>query len=161
MSQANVTVVGSNQILMLSNNKASTFIKRAEITSPDNVHRLDVTSKELAILKKLPTIPSGTWFEYQIEGNKYRRKIKLSWYNNITKKYIFVAHGGMQTVNMSARTLARDIHRGNAKIIGYTGSPYSNRILGLIYNKVRLATGVVYANKHAFISSILPHQQKS
>ena len=106
--------------------------KQPEITTQDNTQLLDITSEELAILNKLTATPSGTWFEYKINGGNKRRQIKFSWYRPTIRSYIFVGPNGMQIATLSERTLAHDIYIGNARILERTSASFINRILNTI-----------------------------
>jgi len=106
--------------------------KQPEITTQDNTQQLEITNEELAILNKLAATPSGTWFEYKINGYYKMRQIKLSWYSPTIRSYIFVGPNGMQIVTLSERTLAHDIYIGNARILEGTSASFISRILNTI-----------------------------
>jgi len=119
-------------------------LKQSETISQDNIQPLDISSEELAILNKLTATPSGTWFEYKINGCNKRRQIKLSWYSPTIRQYIFVGPNGMQIASLSERTLAHDLYTGSARILEHTSTPFISRVLNTILRKLKQATGVTH-----------------
>jgi len=109
------------------------------ITTPtaSSPKQLDIAREELAILNKLTATPSGTWFEYKINGCNKRRQIKFSWYSPTIRSYIFVGPNGMQIATLSERTLAHDIYIGNARILERTSASFISRILNTIHKTLK------------------------
>jgi hypothetical protein len=76
-----------------------------------------LTPEEQPILERLRTIPFGTWFEFVTnqQGDTVRRK--LSWFSTVTGRCLFVNQRGVRVEEKTLETLARDIARGNAKVV--------------------------------------------
>ncbi len=98
---------------------------------------LSFTDKELEMLQKLETIKCGTWFEYLIKGHKSKRRIKLSWYSPVTKKYMFVDYNGIQAMVISAHSLVQDLCEGKARILGRTQIPFVSQAYRVIKDKLQ------------------------
>lgn len=98
---------------------------------------LAFTDKELEMLQKLETIKCGTWFEYLIKGRRGKRRIKLSWYSPVTKKYMFVDHNGIQAMIISAHALVQDLCEENARILGCTQILFVSQAYRAIKDKLQ------------------------
>ncbi len=98
---------------------------------------LTFSDEELEMLQTLENTKCGTWFEYLINGRKGKRRVKLSWYSPVTKKYMFVDHNGIQATVMSAHVLVQDLCSGNARILGRTQIPFVSQAYRVIKDKLQ------------------------
>lgn len=79
--------------------------------------RLPVGPREQAMIDRIKQMPFGTWFEFTInqQGEKARRK--LCWFSPVTGRCLFLNARGARAEERMIDQLARDLLRGNAKVV--------------------------------------------
>ncbi|MEO8672213.1 MAG: DUF1631 domain-containing protein [Tahibacter sp.] len=76
-----------------------------------------MNAEERQTLERLKTLPFGTWMEFVTnqQGDMVRRK--LSWFSTLTGRCLFVNQRGARADERSMEQLARDLVRGQARIV--------------------------------------------
>ncbi|MGE4071982.1 MAG: DUF1631 family protein [Lysobacterales bacterium] len=95
-----------------------------------NLHkseRLPIGPKEQAMIDRIRQLPFGTWFEFTLnqQGEKVRRK--LCWFSPVTGRCLFLNARGIRAEEKMIDALARDVLRGNAKVIDDTRESFIDR----------------------------------
>ena len=90
-----------------------------------------LNDEERAIVEKLKSLAFGTWFELEDDDGRPHR-LKLSWFSPVTQKYMFVDKSGVQALVTPVEVLARQIHRGKAKILKAPKLPFMDRAMEAI-----------------------------
>ncbi|MGA9828811.1 MAG: DUF1631 domain-containing protein [Rhodanobacteraceae bacterium] len=82
-----------------------------------SVKSSDLNEQELAMLAHLKTLPFGTWFEFVTnqQGDAVRRK--LAWYSTMTGRCLFVNQRGARVDDKQLPQLARDLVRGEVRLV--------------------------------------------
>ncbi|MGA9422719.1 MAG: DUF1631 domain-containing protein [Rhodanobacteraceae bacterium] len=82
-----------------------------------SVKSSDLSEQELAMLAHLRTLPFGTWFEFVTnqQGDAVRRK--LAWYSTMTGRCLFVNQRGARVDDKQLPQLARDLVRGEVRLV--------------------------------------------
>jgi hypothetical protein len=76
-----------------------------------------LTTAEQACFDQIRHLPFGTWFEFvsNQQGDVVRRR--LSWYSTVTGHCLFVNHRGQRIGEYSLNWLAREMQRGNLRVV--------------------------------------------
>jgi hypothetical protein len=82
---------------------------------------LDDSGRDL--LKRLPTLPSGTWVVFKSDSGA-EQPVKLSWFNDRTKRFLFVDQAGAKALVVPLRKLAGQIDSGQARVLLATSESY-------------------------------------
>lgn len=79
--------------------------------------RIPVGPKEQAMIDRIRQLPFGTWFEFTLnqQGEKVRRK--LCWFSPVTGRCLFLNARGVRAEEKMVDVLARDVLRGNARVV--------------------------------------------
>jgi hypothetical protein len=104
----------------------------------------------LAIVDELRGIKLGSSFEFTESGGKKKIRAKLSWYSPKTSYYIFVNQTGIQVAVKSLRTLAKEIRKGETRIVQVARKPLMDRALESINALLRSPEDVdlAWAKQH-------------
>jgi hypothetical protein len=97
------------------------------LRSLHKTERLPVGPKEQAMIDRIRQLPFGTWFEFTLnqQGEKVRRK--LCWFSPVTGRCLFLNARGVRAEEKMIDALARDVLRGNAKVIDDTRESFIDR----------------------------------
>lgn len=88
----------------------------------------------LAIIEQLKSIKLGAWFEFTDTQRDGKIRGKLSWYSPKTSYYIFVNQAGIQLAVKSLRTLAKEMQKGETRIVPPARKPLMDRALETIHS---------------------------
>lgn len=79
-----------------------------------------MSPEEQRMVEKIKHLPFGSWIEFtrNQQGDMVRRK--LSWYSPVTGRCLFVNARGAKVEDRTINSLARDLARGNARIVVQT-----------------------------------------
>jgi hypothetical protein len=74
-------------------------------------------AEEQAMIERIKTLPFGTWVEFVVnqQGDLARRR--LSWFSPLTGRCLFVNQRGQKVDERSLVSFARELVRGNARVI--------------------------------------------
>ncbi|HEB95472.1 MAG TPA: DUF1631 domain-containing protein [Sedimenticola thiotaurini] len=98
-----------------------------------------LNAEERAIVEQLGDVTFGTWFELE-DDKGVPHRLKLSWFSPVTQKYMFVDKSGIQALVTPIEVLARQMHRGKARILTQPKLPFVDRALEAIQNMLRLGS---------------------
>lgn len=78
---------------------------------------LPLGPREAEMAERIKHLPFGTWFEFTVnqQGDKSRRK--LCWYSPVTGRCLFVNVRGAKAQERTIDDLARDLVRGNVRLL--------------------------------------------
>jgi len=78
---------------------------------------LPLGPRETEMVERIKRLPFGTWFEFTLnqQGDKARRK--LCWFSPVTGHCLFVNVRGARAQERSIENLARDLVRGNVRVV--------------------------------------------
>lgn len=111
---------------------------RADIEAHGGPHQAEEGGKEnKEIVDQLKAVELGTWFEFYKASRKITERGKLAWINQNTSNYMFVNQGGRQVAVRSLYNLAKEIHRGDVKILTIEKAPFISRALNTIHSKLK------------------------
>ncbi|MFI4968591.1 MAG: DUF1631 domain-containing protein [Lysobacterales bacterium] len=79
--------------------------------------KVPLSAAETEALEKLRKLPFGSWFDFVTnqQGTAVRRK--LAWYSTMTGHCLFVNQRGARVDDMTLEQLARDMVRGQARVV--------------------------------------------
>lgn len=100
-----------------------------------------LSTEEQQMMQELRKIKFGTWFEL-LDDSQTSRRLKLSWFSPITRKYMFVDRFGMQAYITPAESLATQLCSGKARIIKGNDMPFVSRALKTIHNILKKTIGI-------------------
>jgi hypothetical protein len=86
-------------------------------TAPDGEKVAPLKPEEAERLEQIRALPFGTWFEFTTnqQGDRVRRR--LSWFSTVTGHCLFVNHRGQRVGEYSLNWLARELTRGNVRVV--------------------------------------------
>ena len=98
--------------------------------------RLPLSPKEQAMVERLHEVKFGTLFELTPEGADSKQRLRLSWYNPTTSRYLFVNQDGGTAAVKDLATLAAELASGDARILTLPGQAFVERALHAIRDKL-------------------------
>lgn len=89
--------------------------------------RMPVGPQEQAMIDRIRHLPFGTWFEFTVnqQGDKVRRK--LCWFSPVTGRCLFLNSRGVSAEEKHVDALARDVLRGNVRVIDESHDSFIDR----------------------------------
>lgn len=81
---------------------------------------LPIGPRELEMIERIRHLPFGTWFEFTLNQQGDRARRKLCWFSTVTGRCLFVNARGQKAQERTLEELARDLVRGNAKVVDDT-----------------------------------------
>jgi len=66
---------------------------------------------------RVKRMPYGTWFDFTINQQGDRARRRMSWYSTVTDHCLFVNHRGQRAGDYTLSWLARELERGNVKLV--------------------------------------------
>jgi hypothetical protein len=107
-------------------------VEPSQASEPPFVKQAD--PELLALIEQLKNIKLGAWFEFTDAEKNAKVRGKLSWYSPKTSFYIFVNQAGIQLAVKSLRTLAKEIQKGETRIVPPARKPLMDRALETIHS---------------------------
>lgn len=100
-----------------------------------------LTTEEQRMLERLKTVPFGTWFEFvqNQQGAVVRRK--LAWFSPLTGRCLFVNQRGQRSDERNLEQLARDVVRGQARLVVTQQDSLIDRAWGAIVGALKQFSG--------------------
>jgi hypothetical protein len=100
-----------------------------------------LTTEEQRMLERLKTVPFGTWFEFvqNQQGAVVRRK--LAWFSPLTGRCLFVNQRGQRSDERSLEQLARDVVRGQVRLVTATQDSLIDRAWNAIVGALKQFSG--------------------
>ena len=81
-----------------------------------DVH-LPLGPREAEMADRIKRLPFGTWFEFTLNQQGEKAKRKLCWYSPVTGRCLFVNVRGAKAQERTIDDLARDLVRGNVRVL--------------------------------------------
>ncbi|HWS25154.1 MAG TPA: DUF1631 family protein, partial [Xanthomonadales bacterium] len=81
-----------------------------------DVH-LPLGPREAEMAERIKHLPFGTWFEFSVNQQGDKSKRKLCWYSPVTGRCLFVNVRGAKAQERTIDDLARDLVRGNVRLL--------------------------------------------
>ena len=100
-----------------------------------------LNAEEQRMLERLKSIPFGSWFEFQRnqQGDIVRRK--LAWFSPVTGRCLFVNQRGQRAEERTLARLARDMVRGQIRLVVETQTSLVDRAWSSIVETLKKFTG--------------------
>jgi hypothetical protein len=76
-----------------------------------------LNAAESAMLERMRSIPFGTWFDFIHNQQGATTRRKLAWFSTVTGRCLFVNQRGMRSEDKSLEQLARDLVRGQVRMV--------------------------------------------
>ena len=73
--------------------------------------------EEQSCYERIRHLPFGSWFEFVTNQQGEVARRRLSWYSTVTGHCLFVNHRGQRIGEYSLNWLAREMHRGNLRVV--------------------------------------------
>jgi hypothetical protein len=89
----------------------------SEVTGPGGEKLAPLDGPEKACYDQIRHLPFGTWFDFVINQQGELARRRMSWYSTVTGHCLFVNHRGQRIGEYSLTWLAREMNRGNLKIV--------------------------------------------
>ena len=117
--------------------------------APDGEKLAPLKPEEAAHLEEIRALPFGTWFEFVTnqQGDRVRRR--MSWYSTVTGHCLFVNHRGQRIGEYSLNWLARELHRGNVRVVHASQGSLIDRAWENIVGALRSFGSRGHGTRHA------------
>jgi len=96
-----------------------------------------ITAEEQVIIDDLRKLNFGTLFDFVINPAGDTRRLKLSWFSQVTSNYMFVDQTGVKAAVHNIRELARAVREGNARVVEEHNKPFFEWALESIRNMLK------------------------
>jgi len=103
--------------------------------------RIELNAAEQAELERIEKLPLGTWFEFKINQQEVIERRRLSWFSTVTGYCLFLNHRGQRVGEYSLNWLAREVARGNVRIVMEPPGTVVDRAWGAIVRALRSFSG--------------------
>ncbi len=102
---------------------------------------IPLDAEEQSALERIKHLPYGTWFEFTInqQGDKSRRR--MSWFSPTTGHTLFVNHRGQRIGEYPLVWLARELKRGNVRVIETSSDSMIDRAWSAILGALKTFSG--------------------
>ena len=102
-------------------------------------------AREQACFEQLKQVPFGSWFEFTTnqQGDRVRRR--LSWFSPVTGHALFVNHRGQRVGDFTLDGLARQMAKGQVKLVESERGTLIDRAWGAVVTALRSFAGRVPA----------------
>jgi hypothetical protein len=104
-------------------------------TEPVRDGRAPFSPEQRAMAERLEEVKFGTLFELKLDGEDSKRRLRLSWYNPTTTRYLFVNQDGGTAAVKDLASLAAELASGDARIITLPGQAFVERALHAIRDR--------------------------
>lgn len=104
-------------------------------------HAGSLTAEEKVWHDRLKRLPFGTWFDFAVNQQGDRARRRMSWFSTVTDHCLFVNHRGQRAGDYTLAWLAREMHRGNVKLLEADRGSIVDRAWKAIANALRSFSG--------------------
>lgn len=122
---------------------ATTELPDTPDTSETEEEDGEFTIEEELIAKRLRISEFGTWFEIIDDATGMPKRVKLSWYSPMTKKYMFVDRNGIQAAVRPLKRLVKELSSGKAHILEPPEQSFLDQAINAIKHMLERAADVV------------------
>jgi hypothetical protein len=92
-------------------------------------------------LEAIQQLPFGTWFEFTVNQQGTVERRRLSWFSTATGSCLFLNHRGQRAGECTLHWLAREVARGNVRILMQPPGGLVDRAWGAIVRALRSFSG--------------------
>jgi hypothetical protein len=103
--------------------------------------RPPLTAAEQACFDQIRHLPFGSWFEFVVNQQGEVQRRRLSWYSTMTGHCLFVNHRGQRIGEYTLDHLAREMHRGNLRLVQAEQDSIFDRAMNAIMGALRSFSG--------------------
>ncbi len=82
-----------------------------------DVRKGKLSEADKAAVARIRSLPFGTWFEFTVNQQGDRQRRRLSWFSTVTGRCLFVNQRGQRVDERSMLALAREMQRGDVRIV--------------------------------------------
>jgi hypothetical protein len=100
-----------------------------------------LSAEEQQALERIRQAPFGTWFEFTVNQQGDHARRRMSWFSPVTGHALFVNHRGQRIGEYSINWLAREMNRGNVRIVEAERGSLVDRAWNAILNALKAFTG--------------------
>jgi len=94
-----------------------------------------------AMVERLRNVQFGTLFQLKPDGEDRAQRLRLSWYNPTTARYMFVDQDGVTAAVKDVATLAHELANGQARLLTLPAKPFVERALTAIRDTIARRLG--------------------
>ncbi len=102
--------------------------------------KVTLAPEEQMRLEQIRHLPFGTWFEFQGPGGEKVRR-RLSWFSTVTGHVLFVNHRGQKIGEHTLEGLARDMVKGQVRVVEDEKGTLIDRAWSTVMNALRSFAG--------------------
>lgn len=100
-----------------------------------------LTPEEKIWHERLKRLPYGTWFDFTINQQGDRARRRMSWFSTVTDHCLFVNHRGQRAGDYTLTWLAREMNRGNVRLVEQERGSIVDRAWKAILSTLRSFAG--------------------
>lgn len=101
----------------------------------------ELNAAEQEQLERIKALPYGTWFEFTVNQQGEVERRRLSWFSTATGHCLFLNHRGQRVGECALHWLAREVARGNVRIVMQPPGGLVDRAWGAIVRALRSFSG--------------------
>lgn len=97
--------------------------------------------EETAWAERVRMLPFGTWFDFTLNQQGAVARRRLSWFSTVTGHCLFVNHRGQRVGEFTINWLARELKRGNVKLVQAERGSIVDRAWNAIIKALKVFSG--------------------
>src|SRR5690606_5797747 len=91
--------------------------------------------------ERIRMLPFGTWFDFTLNQQGAMARRRLSWFSTVTGHCLFVNHRGQRAGEVTISWLARELKRGNVKLVQAERGSIVDRAWNAIVKALKVFSG--------------------
>jgi hypothetical protein len=115
--------------------------QNVDAPGPTGEKQAPLDAAEKVCLDRIRHLPFGTWFDFVINQQGELARRRLSWYSTMTGHCLFVNHRGQRIGEYTLEFLARELNRGNLRIVQAEQDSMIDRAWNAIMGALRSFAG--------------------
>jgi hypothetical protein len=112
-----------------------------EAAGPSGEKLPPLDAAEKACLDRIRHLPFGTWFDFVVNQQGELSRRRLSWYSTMTGHCLFVNHRGQRIAELTLEGLAREMNRGQLRVVQAEQDSMIDRAWNAIVGALRTFSG--------------------
>ncbi len=97
--------------------------------------------EETAWAERVRMLPFGTWFDFTLNQQGAVARRRLSWFSTVTGHCLFVNHRGQRAAEVTINWLARELARGNVRLVQAERGSIVDRAWNAIVKALKVFSG--------------------
>lgn len=97
--------------------------------------------EEATWAERIRMLPFGTWFDFTLNQQGAMARRRLSWFSTVTGHCLFVNHRGQRAGEVTISWLARELKRGNVKLVQAERGSIVDRAWNAIVKALKVFSG--------------------